>query len=122
MTETAVAATTTASTEPNDNVAQRIAQIPSIKEIKQSLPPKVFVSHLPTSLYYVAKDITLVLLLYIGMKYVERNYSSFAPLVFPLYWFLQGTMFWAIFVLGHDAGMCVHYSFQMSARVSHPSI
>ena len=28
-------------------------------------------------------------------------------LVWPLYWAAQGTMFWALFVVGHD--WCVHH-------------
>lgn len=29
-------------------------------------------------------------------------YNLDSPFVWPLYWFAQGTMFWALFVVGHD--------------------
>ena len=31
-------------------------------------------------------------------------YSINSWLFFPLFWFAQGTMFWALFVVGHDCG------------------
>jgi omega-3 fatty acid desaturase (delta-15 desaturase) len=29
-------------------------------------------------------------------------YTIDSPFLWPLYWFAQGTMFWALFVVGHD--------------------
>lgn len=36
-------------------------------------------------------------------------------LVWPLYWLAQGTMFWALFVVGHDCG---HQSFSASQKLN----
>ena len=41
--------------------------------------------------------------------------SAGAWLLWPVYWFAQGTMFWAIFVLGHDCG---HGSFSDHKRLN----
>jgi hypothetical protein len=40
----------------------------------------------------------------------------FSRAVWPLYWFVQGTIFWAIFVVGHDCG---HGSFSDSSRLNY---
>lgn len=48
------------------------------------------------SFSYLALDLGIVAALAYG-AYTLNN-----PFVWPLYWFAQGTMFWALFVVGHD--------------------
>lgn len=86
-------------------------EFPSIVEIKKILPKHCFQPSLSRSLSYVAKDITLVSILFASIYFannltVENVFwkSTIMFFLFPLYWFLQGTLFWAIFVLGHDCG------------------
>ena len=45
---------------------------------------------------YLALDLAIVF----GLALLAHSLDS--PLVWPLYWFAQGTMFWALFVVGHD--------------------
>lgn len=52
--------------------------------------------HRVPSAAHLALDVGIVAALAIGA------YTIGNPLVWPLYWFLQGTMFWALFVVGHD--------------------
>ncbi len=96
--------------------------IPGITEIKRILPKHCFSPSIPRSLYYVVKDIIIVTGLYLAFVWVEAKLLAQAPggfyLWYPvtgLYWFLQGTMFWAIFVLGHDCG---HGSFSNSGLLN----
>jgi omega-3 fatty acid desaturase (delta-15 desaturase) len=35
-----------------------------------------------------------------GLAYAAFTINN--PLLWPLYWAAQGTMFWALFVVGHD--------------------
>ena len=98
----------TTSGEPTVKVVRKMTvpkNVPSIIEIKRILPRHCFTSSLPTSMYYVAKDLILVLALYASILLAEQ----YLPLVvyvlyLPVYWMLLGTVFWAIFVLGHDCG------------------
>jgi len=70
---------------------------------------------LPLSLYYVARSAILVVLLFVSVysicspasPYYVQN-ESVRSVAWALYWFIQGTIFWGIFVLGHDCG---HSSF-----------
>ena len=79
--------------------------VPSIIQLKKILPKQCFQSDLKTSYYYVLKDLSLVTLLYISMRLVElQPYNVITLLYIPVYWLLQGTLFWALFVLGHDCG------------------
>lgn len=83
-------------------------KVPSILEIKKSIPSKYFNPSIKKSLQYVLWDFMIVSILF--LTYYELNSIKFIPsiiknLIFlPLYTFAQGTMFWAIFVLGHDCG------------------
>jgi hypothetical protein len=45
---------------------------------------------------YLALDVAIVF----GMAIAA--YTVNQPWLWPLYWFAQGTMFWALFVVGHD--------------------
>ena len=79
--------------------------VPSITEIKRILPNECFESNLKTSLYYVLKDTLCVGALWLSLLAIETiPYSAIQWVALPIYWILQGTMFWAIFVLGHDCG------------------
>lgn len=50
----------------------------------------------PPTAAHLALDVGIVAALAIGAYTLDN------PLVWPIYWFLQGTMFWALFVVGHD--------------------
>lgn len=51
---------------------------------------------LPMPPAHLALDVGIVAALAI------TAYNLDSPFVWPLYWFAQGTMFWALFVVGHD--------------------
>lgn len=79
-------------------------KLPSLSEIKAAIPAECFQAELPTSLYYVVKDIVLVAICYFALRLVEIMVPTYSWLFYPLYWFCQGTVYTAIFVLGHDCG------------------
>ncbi|KAF9665613.1 hypothetical protein SADUNF_Sadunf16G0141300 [Salix dunnii] len=76
-----------------------------IAEIRAAIPKHCWVKNPWRSLGYVLRDVTVVLALAAAVLYLD------SWIFWPLYWAAQGTMFWAIFVLGHDCG---HGSFSNS--------
>nr|ARR73577.1 omega-3 fatty acid desaturase [Riftia pachyptila] len=83
----------------------KMPDVPSIIDIKKSVPSYCFRGDLMRSLYFIGKDMLLIGALYGGMLLLERLPIRMLYLAaMPVYWFLQGTMFWAVFVLGHDCG------------------
>merc|ERR1711884_139427 len=96
------------------------SNVPSIGELKKSLPPRCFEPSIPLSFYYVFKDLAIVASLYslmlvltVGPLSVHWTVKYFA--IYPVYWLLQGTMMAAIFCLGHDCG---HGSFSKSSLLN----
>ena len=92
------------------------SNVPSIGELKKSLPSDCFTPSIFLSFYYVIKDLTIMALLYASMIILTEGAWSlhWIPkylVIYPIYWFLQGTMMWSVFVLGHDCG---HGSFSRS--------
>ncbi|KAK2189756.1 hypothetical protein NP493_98g05015 [Ridgeia piscesae] len=90
--------------------------VPSIIDIKKIVPSHCFRGDLARSLYFVGKDALLIGGLYGAMLLLERQPIRMLYIAAtPVYWFLQGTMLWAVFVLGHDCG---HGSFSQYHRVN----
>jgi omega-3 fatty acid desaturase (delta-15 desaturase) len=94
--------------------------IPSLTEIQKILPPDCLRAETSTSLYYVGRSIVLVTCLifaFVNIRSSEtyENSAIVRALVIAFYWFMQGTLFWGIFVLGHDCG---HGSFSSSSRLN----
>ncbi|KAK0606065.1 hypothetical protein LWI29_033819 [Acer saccharum] len=80
-----------------------------IGEIRAAIPNHCWVKNPWRSMSYVLRDLVVVSALIAAALY-------FNTWVFwPLYWVAQGTMFWAIFVLGHDCG---HGSFSDSPKLN----
>ncbi|MBD2579054.1 fatty acid desaturase [Oscillatoria sp. FACHB-1406] len=78
-------------------------QLPfTLKQIKDAIPPHCFEPSVPRSLAYFFLDIGIIAGLYAIAAYLDSWYF------FPIFWLMQGTMFWALFVVGHDCG---HRSF-----------
>jgi omega-3 fatty acid desaturase (delta-15 desaturase) len=82
------------------------SDLPKLSTIRQAIPTECFQSNVLKSMYYVVKDTFLIVFLYIGLCYLERlNMNRIAyGFIYPIYWYLQGTMMIAYFVLGHDCG------------------
>ncbi|KAL6960272.1 Omega-3 fatty acid desaturase, chloroplastic [Sarracenia purpurea var. burkii] len=67
-----------------------------IAEIRAAIPSHCWVKDPWRSLSYVVRDVAVVF----GLAAAAIYFDSWV--VWPFYWAAQGTMFWALFVLGHD--------------------
>ncbi|KAJ0233774.1 Temperature-sensitive sn-2 acyl-lipid omega-3 desaturase [Hirschfeldia incana] len=104
---------TTLETPPEEEDARRFdpgAPPPfNLADIRAAIPKHCWVKNPWRSMSYVVRDVAIVL----GLAAVAAYFNSW--LLWPLYWFAQGTMFWALFVLGHDCG---HGSFSNDPRLN----
>jgi len=82
-------------------------RLPTLSEIKSKIPSRCFRPTVKRSMYYVVMDIIYVTLTYLTMFYIQK-WFQYGFLLLPLYWYVQGTLYTSIFVLGHDCG---HSSF-----------
>lgn len=67
-----------------------------LSDIRAAIPKHCWVKDPWRSVGYVVRDVVAVVGLAAAAAYLNNW------LVWPLYWFAQSTMFWALFVLGHD--------------------
>ncbi|KAK8345024.1 hypothetical protein V6Z11_A07G120300, partial [Gossypium hirsutum] len=77
-----------------------------IADIRAAIPKQCWIKNPWRSMSYVFRDVSVVFALAAAAVYCNNW------LFWPIYWFAQGTMFWAVFVLGHDCG---HGSFSDNA-------
>ncbi|XP_076896806.1 sn-2 acyl-lipid omega-3 desaturase (ferredoxin), chloroplastic-like [Bidens hawaiensis] len=78
-------------------------------DIRAAIPKHCWVKDPWRSMSYVARDVAIVLGLAAAVAHLNTC------LLWPLYWAAQGTMFWALFVLGHDCG---HGSFSNNPKLN----
>ncbi|KQK14478.1 omega-3 fatty acid desaturase, chloroplastic [Brachypodium distachyon] len=80
-----------------------------LAEIRAAIPKHCWVKDPWRSMAYVLRDVVVVL----ALAAAASRLGSW--LAWPVYWAAQGTMFWALFVLGHDCG---HGSFSNNAKLN----
>ncbi|XXG44403.1 hypothetical protein AAC387_Pa01g4219 [Persea americana] len=81
----------------------------NLAEIRAAIPKHCWIKDPWRSMSYVVRDVVVVIGLAAAAAYVNNW------VVWPLYWAAQGTMFWALFVLGHDCG---HGSFSNNPKLN----
>lgn len=69
-----------------------------LAEIRAAIPKHCWVKDPWRSVSYVVRDVAIVF----GLAAAAAHINSWV--VWPIYWAAQGTLFWALFVLGHDCG------------------
>ena len=79
--------------------SQRKSELPfTLQDLKAAIPASCFEPSTGRSLAYFFLDIGIIT----GLYALAATLDSW--FFFPIFWFLQGTMFWALFVVGHDCG------------------
>lgn len=82
----------------------------TLQDVRCAIPVHCFQSNLWRSLSYFCLDIGIIALLYWAAVRIDSAWF------FPFFWLMQGTMFWALFVIGHDCG---HGSFSRYRWLNH---
>ncbi|XP_056172464.1 omega-3 fatty acid desaturase, chloroplastic-like isoform X2 [Syzygium oleosum] len=80
-----------------------------LADVRAVIPKRCWVKDPWRSMSYVLRDVAVVFGLACGAAFLN------SWVVWPLYWAAQGTMFWALFVLGHDCG---HGSFSNDPKLN----
>ena len=89
--------------DPSSQPGEGKEKLPfTLQDLKAAIPAECFQPSVTKSLYYFFRDVLIVGLLYAVANYLDSWYF------WPIFWVMQGTMFWALFVVGHDCG---HQSF-----------
>ncbi|MCL7024675.1 hypothetical protein MKW94_012795 [Papaver nudicaule] len=96
----------------NDNSEEFDPSAPppfGLADIRAAIPKHCWVKNPWKSMSYVVRDVVIVF----GLAATAAALNNW--IVWPLYWAAQGTMFWALFVLGHDCG---HGSFSNNHKLN----
>jgi len=81
----------------------------SLQDLKAAIPAECFEPSVFRSLAYFFLDVGLIAGLYGLAAYLDSWYF------YPFFWLAQGTLFWSLFVVGHDCG---HGSFSKSRTLN----
>lgn len=70
----------------------------TLQQLKAAIPAHCFQPSAARSLSYFFLDVAIVAALYAAARAIDSWFF------WPIFWLMQGTMFWALFVVGHDCG------------------
>lgn len=70
----------------------------TLKQVRDAIPASCFEPSISRSLAYFFLDLGIIA----GLYAIAATLNAWW--FFPIFWFAQGTMFWALFVVGHDCG------------------
>lgn len=70
----------------------------TLADVRNAIPEECFQPSTFRSLAYFAWDLGVIAGLYAIAATIDQWWF------YPIFWFAQGTMFWALFVVGHDCG------------------
>ncbi|MBW4521815.1 MAG: fatty acid desaturase [Scytolyngbya sp. HA4215-MV1] len=106
-----VQANTTVNPLADQALLNQKSEIPfTLQDLKAAIPADCFEPSVRRSLSYFFLDVSIIAGLY---AIADRLDSWF---FFPIFWIIQGSMFWALFVVGHDCG---HGSFSKHKWLNH---
>jgi acyl-lipid omega-3 desaturase len=85
--------------EPSGAPALQRETLPfTLQDVRAAIPAHCFTPSAGRSLSYFFRDVAIVAGLYALAYKLDSWYF------YPIFWLAQGTMFWALFVVGHDCG------------------
>ena len=67
------------------------------------------------SFYFLIYDLTICIILCYFAKLINNCNFYFQILSWPIYWLLQGSIFFAIWILGHECG---HQAFSTNKNIN----
>lgn len=78
----------------------------TLTELRNALPAHCFQRSMVKSFGYLALDIVLIfsLLSCAYAAFEQQSSPVYSQLVYPVYWFLQGSIFFGLWVLAHECG------------------
>jgi omega-3 fatty acid desaturase (delta-15 desaturase) len=86
------------SSPPSDQ-SGRGGELPfTLQDLKNAIPDYCFEPSVGRSLAYFLLDLGLIAGFYAIAAYLD------SWMFYPVFWLIQGTLFWALFVVGHDCG------------------
>jgi len=81
----------------------------TLADLKNAIPAELYKRKAGYSMFFLARDVAIVFGLAAAAQAINQWW------VWPAYWLAQGTMFWALFVVGHDCG---HGSFSSNKKLN----
>lgn len=86
----------------------------TMTDLRDAIPPHLWERDTRKSFAYLSRDVIAIAALAAGFALLTPSNAA-QYLIWPIYWALQGSMFFALFNIGHDCG---HNSFSADTRLN----